>query len=329
MEYKGHFLESFYGTEDVAVASSLFQTKDIHQIFEVIGLEVEFFPAGHILGAVSVRIKGEKTIVFSGDLGRSNDPILAAPGPCPAADIVVMESTYGGRIRRGVLEDELHEFLRKIKKECKVGIIASFSVARAQLLITLIHKFYDDHPEEKIRVVMDGPMMVEANNVYKQFAHDTKVPLLLKTALEEIEVIDQTRKWDSIKKKDGPLIVISSSGMVSGGRIWRYLENWQQDLNACLFLPGYQGAGTAGKLLSEGKRIIHDEEGTLIHWHGDIRTSEAFSSHADQNELISWLKNISLDTQIYLNHGEDEAKISLQHKLLEMGYKNVKLAGQN
>lgn len=326
MSNEEHALHNFYEPEHVAISTSLFKTKKVGEVFEVLGMRVELLNAGHILGATSVIIKGEKSIVFSGDLGRSNDPLIVGPGPCPAADIVVMESTYGDRVRKGNLEDDLFRFLRDIKAQSRVGIIASFAVARAQLLVTLIHKFYSMHPEEKVRTVIDSPMMVEANNVYKEFSKDLKMPEEVIFALSNIEVIDQAREWDSIQKKDGPLIVITSSGMVSGGRIWRYLENWQQDERACLFLPGYQGAGTAGRLLSEGHKIITDEKGKKINWHGEVLTSHEFSSHADQSELIAWLKNISLESQIYLNHGEKESKEALKNKLTKLGYKHIEIA---
>ena len=323
---KHGLMHGFYLPKDITVATSLFKTKKYHESFNVLGMSVEFFSAGHILGAASVSIKGEKTIVFSGDLGRTNDPIIEAPEDCPPADIVVMESTYGGRIRKGNLEDELKDFLIKIKKDSKVGIIASFAVARSQMLITMIHKYYSENPEDKIRVVIDSPMMVKANNVYKEFAELTKLADELKTALVEIEIIEHERQWESIRKKDGPLIIITSSGMVSGGRILRYLENWQNDSNTCLFLPGYQGEGTAGRLLHDGERTFTNDKGEQIHWHGDVYTSEAFSSHADQNELIGWLKNVGPSTQIILNHGELESKLIFQKKLISLGFKNVELA---
>ncbi|MFA6236372.1 MAG: MBL fold metallo-hydrolase [Bacteriovorax sp.] len=322
-----HLLHSFYTMENVAVATSLFKTKKYHASFDILDMTVSLFPAGHILGASSVLIKtSDKTIVFSGDLGRQDDPLIFPPEDCPPADIVIMESTYGGKKRTGDLHDELSFFLKKIKKESKVGIIASFAVARAQSLITLIHKFYKEFPEEKIRLVIDGPMMTEANKIYKEFAHDIKLSEELKFALEEVEVIDHLGEWESISKKDGPLLVITSSGMVTGGRIWRYLENWQHDENACLFLPGYQAIGTSGRSLSEGKRNIHDEKGKQIHWSGEVITSQAFSSHADQIELLSWIKNIKKETQIYLNHGERDSKAALKKVLNELGYNNVIIA---
>ena len=192
-------------------------------------MSITLVSAGHILGAASVHIEGEKSIVFSGDLGRNDDPLIFGPGPCPSADMVVIESTYGERIRQGSIEEELHSFLKKIKKNSSVAIIASFAVARAQLLITLITDYYIQHPEDKIRFVTDGPMMNEANRVFNEYSSETKRPEDLRHSLEDVEKIEHLRQWNSIKKKDGPLLVLTSSGMLTGGRVWRYLENWQDD----------------------------------------------------------------------------------------------------
>ena len=322
-----HILKSFYEMQDVEIAISLFKSKKFNATFDIEGLSVTLLPAGHILGAASVFITdGDKRIVFSGDLGRLNDPLIPPPEKCPETDILVIESTYGGKVREGDLEQELFNFLKKIKKESRVGIIASFAVARAQSLITLVHQFYENHPEEKIRFVIDGPMMTAANKIYKEFSHETTRPQELLKALEEVEVIDHSRQWESISKKEGPLLIITSSGMVSGGRIWRYLENWQDDNKACLFLPGYQAIGTAGRALSEGVRIIHDEQGKEVHWSGEVISSGAFSSHADQNELLSWISDLEKDTQIFINHGEKISKEKMKAKLQEIGFTNVFIA---
>lgn len=323
---ENHLLKTFYEMENVTIASSLFKSKIFNEPFELLGMMITLKPAGHILGAASVLIEGEKNIVFSGDLGRLNDPLINPPDKCPQCDILILESTYGGKIREGHLEEELYQFLKNLKLESKVGIIASFAVARAQTLITLVHKFYKENPELKIRFVIDGPMMTAANKVYDEFSNETKMPVDLKEALSSVEIIDHQREWKSLSKKEGPFLVITSSGMVSGGRIWRYLENWQNDTNALLFLPGYQAEGTAGRALSEGERVIHDEKGKLIHWSGKVLTSGAFSSHADQNELLSWISEIDKKTQIYLNHGENNSKRQLKDKLEKLGYHNVSLA---
>lgn len=324
-ENKHHPLHSFYGPEDILMATSFFKTKELNEVFEVAGLKIHFQSAGHILGASSAVIEGEKKIVFSGDLGRSNDLIMYPPAPCPETDYLIMESTYGGTVRKGDLQQELIDFLKKIKNESRVGIIASFAVARGQMLITLIHEYYKAHPEDRVRFVIDGPMMVEANRIYIEYAHDTRIPDQVKEALRSIESLEHLREWESLRKKEGPLIIISSSGMVTGGRIWRHLENWQDDDRAVLFLPGYQSEGTPGRALAMGRREIQDEEGNKIKWRGEVISSQAFSSHADQNELLAWVKNISKDTMIYLNHGEHESKEAFREKLTEIGFKHVKV----
>ncbi|MFY7993498.1 MAG: MBL fold metallo-hydrolase [Bacteriovoracaceae bacterium] len=314
-----------YTTIDVTVATSLFQTKEFGHRFKLAGAAVTFRPAGHILGAASVFIEADKTIVFSGDLGRANDPIIPTAMRCPSADAVIMESTYGGKDRTGILENDLHSFLVKIHQEKKVGIVASFAVARAQLLITLIHRFFERHPEYKSRLVIDGPMMKEANKVYKEFAASTNLSEDVFESIDDVDSIDSLGEWDSLKTKNGPLIIISSSGMITGGRIWRHLKNWQNDENALLFLPGYQAEGTAGKRLSEGNREIADSNGERIVWTGEIMHSDAFSSHADQSELLDWVADISKETNIYLLHGEDKSKVDLKNKLKELGHKNIQI----
>jgi metallo-beta-lactamase family protein len=317
----------FYEMKDVMVATSLFKTKKLNESFEVCGVKVTLLSAGHILGAASVKIEGEKTVIFSGDLGRHDDPLIYSPEACPKSDVVVIESTYGDRIRSSYIQEDLHAFLNKIKNDSCVGIIASFAVARAQLLITLITDYYNKHPEYKIPFMIDGPMMTEANTIYREYAHETKCPDELQHALRDVQVIEHLRQWNSVKKKMGPLLIISSSGMLTGGRIWRHLENSQDDETACLFLPGFQGIGTAGRQLAEGIRHIISPEGKHIRWQGEVITSSAFSSHADQNELIDWLKNIDKKTEIYINHGEDLSKKAFKKKLISLGYSNVFIAG--
>jgi metallo-beta-lactamase family protein len=210
-----------------------------------------------------------------------------------------------------------------VSRESRVGIIASFAVARAQTLLTLIHEFYERHPEEKVRIVFDSPMMKHANRVYQQYSHMTSQKDSVYTALDEADAIEYQREWDSLKRKHGPLIIISSSGMLTGGRISRHLYNWKDDDKAILFLPGYQGEGTPGRSLVEGNRLLKTQDGTLFTWTGEVWTSEAFSSHADQSELLTWISTRNKNTEIYLLHGEPEAKKILSEKLISQGLHDI------
>lgn len=309
--------QSLYDGKDVDRATDLFKLVEWNATYDLLGGSFTMVPAGHILGASSVKVRAEgKSVVFSGDLGRKNDPLIPAPPSCPEASMVVMESTYGGKIRSGNLEKDLFSFLMDISRGQRVGIIASFAVARAQLLLTLIHDFFIRHPEERFPVVMDSPMMAEANHVFKSFSELTLMPDELESALEKITMIEFPRQAESLSRKKGPLLVVSSSGMLTGGRIQRHLLNWQDDETAILFLPGYQSVGTPGRAFAQGERMMTGMNGEKIEWKGEVRTSEAFSSHADQSELIAWTENLDKNTKIFLIHGETESKIALQQKLL-------------
>lgn len=311
--------ENFYTEQDAQAAIHKLHTLPWNETIRIADTSFHFIPAGHILGASSLVIKHhDKTIVFSGDLGRHDDPLIPPPVPCPKADYIIMESTYGDRIRQGSIEKELATFLMKVSREGRVGIIASFAVARAQMLLTLIHEFFDRHPEYKVKLYIDSPMMKEANRVYKQYAHLTTRPEGLYNALEDLEAIDYQRQWESIKRKNGPLIIISSSGMLTGGRIWRHLQNWQHDKEAVLFLPGYQGIGTPGRAMLEGQRTLYGENEETATWSGEILSSEAFSSHADQNDLLNWVAKENAAAQVFLLHGEGKSKKVLKEKLKEI-----------
>lgn len=318
--------DDFYGEDDVVQTMKLVQVRDWNKPFDVLSAGVTFLPAGHILGASSVKLThAGKKFIFSGDLGRYDDPILPEHSICPEASVIVMESTYGGKVRSGNLEKDLHSFLATIAQESRVGIIASFAVARAQMLVTLISEFYERHPELKVRVYLDSPMMAQANKIYRQFSHMTKHPEAVYSAMEQFDTIDFQREWETLKKKEGPLIIISSSGMVTGGRIHRHLYNWRDDEKAILFLPGYQGEGTPGRGLKEGKRTLQGPDGELFTWTGEIWSSDQFSSHGDQNDLIQWLGSQNKTAKIFLLHGEQTAKHDLKKTLLKDGFSSVEI----
>ena len=318
--------DNFYDEKDVQNTLHLIQTHEWYARFEFLNFTINFIPAGHILGASSVLISAyNKKILFSGDLGRRDDFMLPTLKPAPEADIVIMESTYGGKNRKGDIKKELHTFLATIANESRVGIVASFAVARAQNLLTMIYEFYQDHPEYKVRVVTDSPMMKEANKIYQQYAHLTNKPEEVFAALDEFEALEHKREWDSLKKKSGPLIIISSSGMLTGGRISRHLENWQDDEKAVLFLPGYQGKGTPGRAFAEGKRQIMGPSGEVVNWSGEVWTSEAFSSHGDQSDLLSWFDEKKMVKQVFLLHGEADSKKALKLKLQEISQAEISI----
>lgn len=317
--------QSLYTSQDVDRTINLMRPVEWHETIEVAGAFITLIEAGHILGASSVKIKADgKTIFFSGDLGRQNDPLIPAPKPCPEADIVIVESTYGGKTRTGDMEKDLFSFLMDISRHGKIGIIASFAMARAQLLLTMIHDFFMRHPEDRFKVAMDSPMMIQVNEVFKRFSDVTLMPNRLKEALDRVEVIEFPRQSEGLARKSGPLLILSSSGMLTGGRIQKHLKNFQNNEKATLFLPGYQAAGTPGRAFLEGSRTLSGPNGEMIQWKGDVIHSEAFSSHADQSELMEWLRN-NKKAQIFLIHGEQDSKEFFLKKLSNNQFENVSI----
>lgn len=312
-----------YDINDVKKTLKLIRTHAWDSEFSFLGTRATLIPAGHILGASSLVIEGEKRIVFSGDLGREDDYLIPPPLPCPKADVVVMESTYGGKLRKGNMRKELYALLLRVKKEEKICLIASFALARGQSLITQIEDLFDEYPELRVPLYFDSPMMKEVNAIYKKHSAITLRRNKVVESLKEVESIDFISQWNWLRHKAGPFIAISSSGMVSGGRIFRYLENWQDDPNAILFLPGYQGENTPGRTLKEGNRMILDNKGIPINWSGEVLSSEAFSSHADESELLRWVLS-SGTREVCLIHGEAVAKEEFKKKLALRGV-NVRL----
>jgi metallo-beta-lactamase family protein len=327
LDSAGLLEDSFYNDQDVQKTLSMVEQIDWDRPVHLLGGIFHLQKAGHILGASSViMIFEKKTIVFSGDLGRNDDPLIPPPNLCPDADMIVVESTYGGKNRTGDYQHDLHHFLKTISTERRIGIIASFAVARAQMLLTLIFEYNRLHPSKKVRLVIDSPMMKEACKIYKKYASMTKKQDDLFEAMNEVEVIEHHQEWESLKKKTGPLIILSSSGMLTGGRIKRHLENWQDDEKAILFLPGFQGEGTPGRAFINGERRMEVDQGHFITWTGDVWSSDSFSSHADQDELTEWLSTVSKNKSIFLVHGEIESKTMLRKKLFEIGFQKVEIA---
>lgn len=316
--------EALYDAEDVKATLKLIRPEKWNHEFSFLNMKAKLIPAGHILGASSLLIDAEKRIVFSGDIGRADDYLIPEPVSCPPSDIVIMESTYGGKIRAGNMYEDILLFLRRVVKEKKVGIIASFAMARGQMLITLIEQAFLAHPELKLPLYFDSPMMKKVNEVYKKHNVLTKHPVEMLESLKDAEALDFAGQWDTLKKKSGPLLIISSSGMVSGGRIFRHLHNWEHDPNTIIFLPGYQGENTPGRTLKDGGHTITDSKGKSLTWAGEVQSSEAFSSHADQSELLNWVKS-SEAKKIILIHGEEKAKKIFREKLSEISDSSVNI----
>ena len=286
-----------------------------------------FNDAGHILGSAITELwitEGENTskIVFSGDLGVTNRPILRDPVKIKKADYVIMETTYGNRLHPAnatSIDELIHITLATVKRGGSV-IIPSFAVGRTQELIYQFNMFYEQHPEyqsqlENVNVYIDSPMATTATEVFKRnaqvFDEKTKEYILSGDNPLDFKNLKFTRNTaDSmmLNEDKSPKIIISASGMCEAGRIRHHLKHNLWDSRNSIVFVGYQAEGTLGRMLIEGAKEVK-LFGETISVKAEIHNLEGFSGHADQKGLMDWLSGFRQEPeQIFLVHGELESK---------------------
>jgi metallo-beta-lactamase family protein len=284
-------------------------------------LEFELFPAGHLFGAASIRVSdGSKSILFSGDIGRENDPITNSPSVPAWADDVVIESTYGNR--NHPVEDP-KEALKKVilKTHARGGVllIPSFAVGRAQTLLFYIRQLLDAGEIPNQPVYLNSPMANRASHIYVKHAGTES-----KLSKEELLRVCQTAKGvasieesQAINESKGPMIIIAASGMATGGRVLHHLKAFGGDPRNTILFAGFQAAGT------RGEAVVHGASEVKIHgeyWpiRAEVEQLDSMSGHADANGLLQWASKISpRPRRFFVNHGEPSAADALRRKLTD------------
>ena len=317
---KHHPALPLYTEEDAEVSLQSFSTVEFLKEVEVGPFKVQFHPAGHILGASWVRIQSEKkSIVFSGDLGRFDDLLIPGPAFVESTDVVVMESTYGDRNHPDF--DTLEWLKKKVEqvlKDRSVLLIPSFAVGRAQSLLFLFYKLFKKYPNLKIPLYLNSPMATSVTALYQKYKD------LHKMDFQECSEVCQLPKYirtveesKELNEKSGPMVIISASGMITGGRILHHLKKFASDPKNIILLPGYQAAGTRGASLRAGVKQLKIH-GEYVPVHAQVDHVDSLSAHGDQGDLLHWLKSIHKQPQVvYLVHGEPAASDVLRLKIQE------------
>jgi metallo-beta-lactamase family protein len=309
-----------YNISDVEKALPLFEPKPEGEWISIDNeVNVRFQYIGHILGATSIELNiGRKRIVFSGDIGRNNDPVLFNPEKPEKADILVMESTYGDRLhpKENIL-DRLEKIIKETVQLNGTLIIPSFAVERAQLLMYLIWQLHQQNRlPDSLPVILDTPMGIDAYSVFRKYHNWHKLDE--DTCLEISRRVHMVRSyketWEIIDNPE-PKIVIAGSGMVTGGRVLSYLKIYLGRPETTILLAGYQAEGTRGRQLLEGAPEIkffgkmHSVKARIEMFHG-------LSGHADREELLTWLSKLKTPPeQTFLVHGEPHSLDSFRLKL--------------
>lgn len=295
-----------------------FSTVDFHRKIEVApGIQAEFRPAGHLLGASFVRLStAEGTITFTGDLGRPNDPVMKPPDDPGATDYLVTESTYGDRTHPAI--DPEVELLSWLKPACErkaVIVIPAFAVGRTQALLLLLSRLKARGAIPDIPVFMDSPMAIDATALYREFRAEHR--LGVEDCGRMCSVAAVTRSPVESKALDslsGPMIILSASGMATGGRVVHHLKAFVGDERNLVLLTGFQAGGTRGAALAAGAAAIriHGQEFPVRAQIGQLQAS---SAHADANELLAWMAHAPAPRKVFVTHGEPGASDTLRQRI--------------
>lgn len=313
-------------------------------------MKIVFNDAGHILGSAIVELwvteEGrESKVVFSGDLGMTDRPILRDPTYIKKADCVIMETTYGNRnhTENATSIKQLIDIVLKTTKRGGTVVIPSFAVGRTQELIYEFNRFYEktspDYKAEldKLMVYVDSPMATTATEVFRKnaqvFDEETKAYILKgdnPLDFKNLKFTRSTEESQALNFDKSPKIIISASGMCEAGRIRHHLKHNLWDKKSSVIFVGYQAEGTLGRTLIEGKKDI-TLFGEPVHVEAEIYNLEGFSGHADQNGLLAWISAFQeKPKQVFLVHGELESKEAFA-KLIhdKLGYDPVVVKGNS
>jgi len=288
-----------------------------------------FFNAGHILGAaiLKVKIKGaeqEKKIVFSGDLGRYHDPILNPPARIPFADILIMESTYGNRKQSNPKpEEELGRAIRETYRNGGVSVIPAFAVGRTQMILYYLHLLQQKGEIPDIPIYVDSPMAINVTKIYKDFSsYHILSPVLDEEGCnpflhKNLHYYQSQEASMSLNNLRGDAIILSASGMATGGRVLHHLYHRLPNEQDSIIFVGYQAKGTRGRRLLEGEKTVR-MYGIDVPVKAKTFYIEGLSAHADQDELIEWAEGFTArPKKVFLVHGEIEASEALAYRLKE------------
>jgi metallo-beta-lactamase family protein len=308
------------------------------------GITATFLDAGHILGSAIIRLRVREsdggdvtTIVFSGDLGRPDTPIISDPTAMSEADYVVVESTYGGREHEP--GDEairiLAEIVRTVDDAGGVLLIPAFAIGRTQEIVWQLDRMIERGEIPELPLYLDSPMASRASDVYRHHPefYDQETGALLKSGNTPLDYPSQhiTRtvaESKAIATADRPYMIIASNGMLTGGRVVAHLRNLIDDPAATVLFVGYQGEGTLGSHLQAGARTVKID-GAVRQVRCRVRSISGFSAHADESELLDWLAGFANGRQpgasgyprrVFLVHGDPDAQLAIAPKVEALGF---------
>lgn len=331
LQEKDAELANRYGYSRHAPAMPLYRRIDVENTFDLFssvpvhkktdlpgGAELIFRRAGHILGAATAEIRfGGKTILFSGDLGRFGDPMMPDPELVERADVVVVESTYGNRLHDNVDPDAaILDVVERAVRRGGTVIIPAFAVGRVQSLLFHFWRLKKSGKLPLVPIYVDSPMATDATNLL--YAHPKDHRLDDEACRDVCRVATYVSDTDGSKALSAnpmPKVIISASGMATGGRVLHHIKAFGSDPRSTILFSGYQAEGTRGRKMIEGERQVKIH-GDWIDIRAEVADLSMLSAHADANEIMRWLSGLKLAPErTLIVHGEPDASRALQTRI--------------
>lgn len=339
-EYERYGNEVLYEDEDVELAMRLWQALDYDEPLSLPdAVTATFTDAGHILGSAMIRLeRGERSIVFTGDIGNDPQPLLNPPVIPVEYQYLVMESVYGDRLHEEVEERSalLQHYIEDTRAKGGTLIIPAFSMERTQGMLLEINNMVEAGTIEPIPVFLDSPLAISVTDIYRRY------PEYLKDSVQEqikagddifefsgLSFTRTVKESHEINKEKGPKIIIAGSGMSHGGRIRRHEKNYLSDSNNTLLLVGYQSVGSLGRILHDGAEVVTiDKEKVRVK--AQIARIRGFSGHADRDQLLNLVAQGGEHAeQVFVTMGEERSSLFLTQRLRDYLGVNAMAPGLN
>ncbi len=321
---KHHPALPLYTEEDARRSLKLFKPLEFDELLTLGPLQVRLRGAGHILGASSVELRqGNRSLLMSGDLGRPDDLMMKPPVPIEHGDTLVIESTYGDRTHDDADHaGELADVIRRTAARGGMVIVPAFAVGRTQALLYQIWLLKESTHMPDSPVFLDSPMAIDTTGSYQRHANEHRLSVddcrHMGSVARFCRTADQSRELNQLTY---PAIIISASGMATGGRILHHLKNHLGDHRCSVVFAGFQAGGTRGARLVAGERSIRIF-GQDVAVNAEIVSLPGMSAHADAGQIMDWLRTVKRPPQhVYITHGEQDASDALRRRIQrELGW---------
>lgn len=315
---------TLYEKEDVEAALSIWSGHEYHEPFAVKDVGIELLDAGHILGSSLVKFsRGERSVVFTGDLGNTPEPLLNDTESPDGANYIVMESVYGDRLHEGREErkEHLRQAIETVRSQKGTLLIPSFSLERTQVLLFELNDMIESGKMTSIPVYLDAPLATRVTEVFRTYsslfnpvaeAHFARGDDPF--AFNGLKVIHNATSSHSIHTEADPKVIIAGAGMSAGGRIRDHEKYYLGNAHATIMFVGYQAPGTLGRRIQDGeKKVKIDNEFIRVHAH--IETLSGYSGHADRDQLLEFIENAGASLEkVFVTMGEPKASAFLAQR---------------